>query len=535
MGEAPPPLADDGVLQGFEKGGPNDPTVTFEALRKQLAQCKEEFSPWGWQDYIVEFTDRMDAEMRLRALNALPGSGEEVKDGVVQGTPVWQERLDKILLVEHLKKKIMQSHTVMTEANDLLLKANAWLVKNSDLADSFSYYIRHVPPSQYDKLDLLRLKLEKKRKEVKEAREHHEDYLITQYRQRDAFLKKTLAHLNVSSNMRLKDDVFLSWSFTTNSIQLKSSRHAKACLELRCTRLETGYAALAEELEESRRVFKEELDAMTADRDKFKKLYNRMVEAHERAKRDLEATKGTVEGMQQMITVLSSEKTLLEKKVLDLEEEIQKLLKQIEELRELVSRLREEIRRECQLMKGTELALLDARKEIARQEDIASELEAKVDRAVDTEVRLRDDIDTLQIEVTAALAQVAPYAEKLETEEALRHTIEEERDRAVDMALRNEEELIKMVERCTAQIWATQEKARRDLNEFKEVELDKVKTEFKRKTDIILRRNEMLEREVAIGDELAPHMNVLNPLQVDASKICAICRRILVYDGTLQL
>ena len=35
--------------------------------------------------------ERMDAEKRLRSLNALPGSGLEPKDGVVQGTPMWQE------------------------------------------------------------------------------------------------------------------------------------------------------------------------------------------------------------------------------------------------------------------------------------------------------------------------------------------------------------------------------------------------------------------------------------------------------------
>merc|ERR1719161_1070694 len=114
----------------YEKGGPNDPTVTFRGLNDQLVLCKEEFSPWGWREYIADFHEKMDAEKRLRALNALPGSGAEPKDGVVQGTPVWQERLDKIMLVEHLKKKIMQAHTRMDLGSDLLLKSHAWLVKN---------------------------------------------------------------------------------------------------------------------------------------------------------------------------------------------------------------------------------------------------------------------------------------------------------------------------------------------------------------------------------------------------------------------
>merc|ERR1719329_388276 len=99
------------LANAWEAGGPNDPTVAFKALNSQLHDVKEELSPWGWRAYHTEFVDRQQAERRLRALAAMPGSGSEPSDGIIQGTPLWQERLDHLLLVEHLKKKIMIAHS----------------------------------------------------------------------------------------------------------------------------------------------------------------------------------------------------------------------------------------------------------------------------------------------------------------------------------------------------------------------------------------------------------------------------------------
>merc|ERR1719386_203388 len=94
----------------WEEGGPNDPNVTFKGLSSTLVIVKEELSPWGWRAYTTEFYERKEADRKLRALNALPDSGAEPEDGVIEGTPLWQERLDKMLLVEHLKKKLMKGH-----------------------------------------------------------------------------------------------------------------------------------------------------------------------------------------------------------------------------------------------------------------------------------------------------------------------------------------------------------------------------------------------------------------------------------------
>eukprot|EP00435_Cladocopium_sp_Y103_P039324 s278_g10.t1 len=142
-------------LLEYSEGGPNDPRTTFNDLRKWLTAVKEELSPWGWQAYDAEFRERMQAEKKLYAMNGLPNSGAEPKDGVIQGTPLWQERLDQMLLVEHLKRKVMVAHTAFTEATDLLLKSHAWLVKDSLLADKFAECISRVPPSQHDRIDIL--------------------------------------------------------------------------------------------------------------------------------------------------------------------------------------------------------------------------------------------------------------------------------------------------------------------------------------------------------------------------------------------
>eukprot|EP00928_Gymnodinium_smaydae_P022044 TRINITY_DN18641_c0_g2_i2.p1 TRINITY_DN18641_c0_g2~~TRINITY_DN18641_c0_g2_i2.p1 ORF type:complete len:300 (-),score=72.44 TRINITY_DN18641_c0_g2_i2:193-1092(-) len=279
----------------WERGGADDPVKCFADLNRQLLLCKEEFSPWGWRVWVAEFAEKFEAEKRLRAMNALPQSGAEKKDGVVQSTPVWQERLDKMLLVEHLKLKVMTAHTRMVDGIELLLKAYAWLVKNPLLADAFSHCIRHIPASQFDRVDLLQKKLEEKRKQLKEAREHHEDYLITQMRQRDAYLKLTTKHQRTSNELWILDDVVLSWKEHTLRMRILRESHANASLQLRCAQLQSANTALQEDVQEKERQFKDALQWMTEDRDAYKKKYKRMVEAHERAKRDLEASQGTAE------------------------------------------------------------------------------------------------------------------------------------------------------------------------------------------------------------------------------------------------
>eukprot|EP00929_Paragymnodinium_shiwhaense_P051316 TRINITY_DN25834_c0_g1_i1.p1 TRINITY_DN25834_c0_g1~~TRINITY_DN25834_c0_g1_i1.p1 ORF type:complete len:526 (+),score=135.85 TRINITY_DN25834_c0_g1_i1:149-1726(+) len=524
-----------GDFNFLDKGGANDPCVTFAKLNDALVLCKEEFSPWGWREYLAEFHERMEAEKRLRALNNLPGSGAQPKDGVIQGTPMWQERLDKMLLIEHLKRKLMVAHERMIVGTDLLLKSHAALVKNPLLADKFSFCIRHVPESKFDRLDILQNKLEEKRRLLKEAREHHEDYLITERRNRDNYLKRTTVHQRHHNNIWLLDDVFLSWYAATMKGQLTDLRRTHECMEDRNHRLETGKAALQEELDERTRQMTEALDNMTAEKNKFEKLYQRMVQAHEKAKRDLEATKGTAEGMKNMILVLSQEKTALEFKVQDLEEEKARMIKQLAELRDLVAQLRAEIRRECLIMKDTELALLATRKDLEKTEGLNYDLEVRLDRAVSLEVRLRDDIDTLQCELFAEKERRLMVEDELNTERALTKTVEEERDDCLHLTRTMEVQMKKNYEECYRQIWAIREKARRDLEAFKQGELQNVKDEFRKKTEAILRRNAILEKELAIGEEVINQIPALNALPVDDSKMCSLCRKVISYEGNMQM
>merc|ERR1740121_3343563 len=94
-----------------------------------------------------------------------------------------------MLLVEHLKKKLMLAHGEFVESAELLLKCHAWLVKEGPLADKFVVSITHVPASKSERLDLLQQALQKSRKETRDLREAFEDFRI-QLRISDKYCQK---------------------------------------------------------------------------------------------------------------------------------------------------------------------------------------------------------------------------------------------------------------------------------------------------------------------------------------------------------
>merc|ERR1711957_1040502 len=125
-------------------------------------------------------------------------------------------------------------------------------------------------------------------------------------------------------------------------------------MEVRGMQLQSGMAALQEEYNESARQWGEEKDALTADRDKFKASYYRMVKAHEQAKADLERTRGTAEGQANLIMVLTQEKAMLEQKVEELEDDKRRMTRQLADLRDELAKMKTEIRRLGTQMRDTE-------------------------------------------------------------------------------------------------------------------------------------------------------------------------------------
>mmetsp|Transcript_110438 Transcript_110438/g.312365 ORF Transcript_110438/g.312365 Transcript_110438/m.312365 type:complete len:527 (+) Transcript_110438:108-1688(+) len=518
-------------LLKYEEGGPNDPNVTFNGLRTQLTQVKEELSPWAWKAYSADFRDRQKAEKKLQALNRLPGSGVEPKDNILQGTPLWQERLDTMMLVEHLKTKLMTAHTVFSDATELLLKSHVWLVKEPLLSDRFVNCITHVPPSQFERIDVLQDKIVAQKRELDDLRNEYEDFQITLQRNREAFLQRTEDNQDISLPRRLSDDVVLAWSYRAQREQVLRLTEVREVLQARVASLEAAYAAKSEDFEESLRQWDEERQALTLDRDKYKKLYNKMMRAHEQAMEDLKETQGTAEGQVKMIQTLSVEKSRLTDQVEQLEDDKKRLSKQLADARDEIAKLRQEVRRLGQQMRGSETALVNTRHRVGVLEGVERALGGRLDESAAREARLMDDLAVSRCETDAARAGARELRAELAGEAELRGSVEDERDSFMGSLRDLERRYVQTVENAHNTVQALKEKAARELEEFKTTELARVKEEFRVKTDKIKQRNELLEREVALSENLGPHLATLNPLSMDDSRLCSVCKRTIVFEG----
>lgn len=522
------------ALPSYERGGPNDPTVAFEGLRAQLALAKEELSPWGWRAYCQEFRQRQEAERRLRALSALPDSGSEPKDGIVKGTPMWVERLDHLLLVEHLKTKIMVAHNRFNDCSEFFLKCYTWLVKDYLLADLFITFITTVPESVHDRVDYLQSQLEESRKEAINIRHEFEDYIVDLRRKREDYVQKTMANFRVRNKRMLYDDIVISWSFRAQREQVLALRDTRNTLEARVFTLESDFASKTEELEESRRMWTGHKLALEQDRDMYKKKWQQMVKAHQQAIEDLKRTEGTAEGQKQMILVLSQEKSMLEHRVEELEDDKRRMTKMIADLREELAKMREECRRLVEQAKDTEQVLLYTRMEVGNLEERQESLEVKLDELGLMEATHREAIHFWQQEAARWKQTSAEVRQELADEQQARANVEAVRDGLLDKVAGLEAKLVQVVEDCRRDVQRVNDKAAEDLRIFKETELKRVEEEFNRKTEAIMRRNDILEREVAVGDTVGPHLQTLRPLGVDESILCSMCKRAVVFEGAIR-
>jgi len=437
-----------------------------------------------------------------------------------------------MLLAEHLKKRLMTAHGEFVEASELILKSHTWLVRQALLADRFVVSITHVPTAKSERLDLLQEALMKTRQDVKDVKEAFEDYKLDLKMKREQYRQKIIANQDIALRRQLSEQATISWSYAAQrSIALRLSQ-VRRVQESRILGLELGLASKSEDLLESQRQWNEEKKALTADRDKFKKLYARMVKAHEQAMEDLNQSKGTAEDMAKTIQVLSVEKHRLTEQVKDLEEDKRRLTKQVADLRDEVAILKKEIRRYGSLLKGGETALVQARAETERFRLHQQETEAKLQEACTLEASLRDQLVTSQREAIAANLRVARGLEEFRREESIRISIEGERDRLLEGTRKLEAALTRTLSEANLTISDLLDRANRELEQFKNYELAKVKEQFAARIEELERKNRMLMDEVTLADEVAPHIPVLNPLVADRSKLCASCRKAFVFEGT---
>jgi len=517
----------------WEVGGPNDPTVAFKDLNECLHEVKEELSPWGWRAYHTEFNERQTAERRLRALASMPGSGSEPCDGVIKGTPLWQERLDHLLLVEHLKKKIMVAHSKFNDASELFLKSHGWLVQDYNLADLFVKFITTVPESAHDRVDYLQAQLEQSRRDVLNKTHEMEDFVETLRRQREEFVKRTLVHLALRNKKVTKDDILVSWKYTAQREKLLALRSRNETLQARVLSVEMEASESTEFLWESQRRWTEEKAGLIKERDEYKKKWTKMVKAHEQALADLKRTEGTAEGMKNTIMTLSQEKAELESMNEVLEEEKRVMAKQLAELRDELAKIRQEVRRITAQLKETEAVLVDLRLEVDRLDSDRLSLEARLDDAAVIEVTLREEVVRWKAEHAASENRSKTLRVDLADTQQTVRDLEALRDELLESIDDLKAEVQRIIGECKLEVARMKGKCKQEIEDFRQGELVRVKAEFQAKTDIIIRRNDMLEKEVKVGDALGPHLSVLAPLNNDSSKICPLCRKIVVYEGGL--
>lgn len=530
-------MAQNPLLNGlpkWEKGGPNDPTVAFYGLNSALFLCKDHLTPWAWRAYADDFRSRQKAEKKLTALNNLPGSGAEPKDGIIQGTPLWQERLDTMLLIEHLKEKVMAAHTEFSEAITWLLKCHAWLVKDSLLADEFVDCITHIPPSKHDMIDALQRALAASRKECDDLRAEFDDFKVDLATKREIYLQKTVDNQVNTIRRKYFDDTVVGWSFETQRAQTARHREARRVLEARVLDLETAFVARTEELLETTRQFEEEKRLLEEDRDMWKKKYNKMLKAHEQAMEDLKEAGDSVEKQAQMIQVLSIEKSRLTDEVEQLKEDKRRMAKQLDELRQELSAIKKEFRILGQQMRDLESVLYAERDESFRLGFVREELEMRLNHSGRLEATLRTQLMASRKEAKAKSRQNEEYREQLSAAGRTRTSLETERDMVLQTVRDLELELKETVLDWRKKFKDAKEKAKADLEHFKTSELGRVLDDFKRRTDALQRRNAHLEREVAMGDALGAHLAVLNPLSVDDSVVCQSCRKAMVFEGSVK-
>eukprot|EP00913_Durusdinium_trenchii_P024553 g23050.t1 len=333
------------------------------------------------------------------------------------------------------------------------------------------------------------------------------------------------------TTLKESDDILVSWRYQCERARATELEGRNFVLVTRVTDLENKMVTTQEDLEEAARQWEEQRSALEADRDEYKRLYEKFLAAHERAMAELEDTQAC---LLLIFTPASKDK--------------KRMAKQLSELRDEVAKLKTELRRLAGQLRDGEVALLLARVNAEKLKAEAKGLEETIpadseglsrpslrrllQESSRREAELLDRLQAVQAAADARGLRLLelegpgnePDAENepsLDTaahigivpaERRLRHHLERERDELLAFTRDLDTELVKVKKECYFTVQDIKKKAAQDLEDFKTTELAKAKSDFKREVEDVQRQRDMLRKEVEVADALGPHLPTLNPL-----------------------
>lgn len=485
---------------------------TFDLLRGQLGVVKNELSPFGWIQYNANYQEQQAAQKKMK--NEMTYSNDP--PDAQEGTPLWQERFDQIMLCENLKKKLMETNKAFGEASSLVMKSHHFLAKNTHLADSFAHAITHIPESTHDQVEVLQVNLTNTKKELQETKENFYLFQKATKKKWQTMLDNIEAREERRHAEQNLSDAFSGFGYGCQHEAALALR--EECLNLKEV-LQTFKERLANTLKEfadAREQWAEEKDELTKDRDRYKAMHEKQMRAAEQALKDLKKSQESGEDKDKQLMKLTQERLNLAAKVEDLEYQIKQLTTKLEETEEklrqttaLLDQTTEELRKttieknlkraeEARLgaaIEALEVALVDGRAELARvraaaaarEEELLEEMRIANEEADKRETALKE-------ELASEIKQKEAFMEAL-------HSSEEERKELVA-------ELEWTKEDCERRIKETEERCAKELKDT----VDALNKKWTEETAGIKKRCAILEHEVGKADSLLPHLSTLNPL-----------------------
>lgn len=506
---------------------------TFDELRGKLGEVKNELSPYGWIEYNANYGEQQAAAKKMK--NEMTYSDN--RPDAQEGTPLWQERFDQIMLTEHLKKKMMQAQKAFSEASGLMMKSHHFLSKNTYLADSFAHAITHIPESTHDQVELLQVNLTKTKDELKETKETFYLFQRSQQQKWNNMLDKLSARFTARYADQDLADAFEGFGYGCQREAALALREECANLKARVAELEENLAQTTKEFKDSKKQWAKEKEELETDRDRYKAMHEKQMKAAEQALKDLKRSNASNEDKDKQLQRLTTERLNLAAKVEDLEYQIKMLNKKLEETEAELSETKaelektgEELRRNTIRMNvslgeqarltaavdALETALINGRAELAEVRQASADRENELLQEIED---IKEEEERQKEALRAELAQEIKLKE--DTQEALASSEAERKDLMAELEWTKED--------CERQIRENNEKWKKELEDT----VAKMNRDFERETAKLRKRNAILEHETGKADSLLPHLSTLNPLpQPDkGSTRCLHCKRYVTFQG----
>lgn len=506
-----------------------DPEAVFKQLRETLGECKDDLTPYGWRVYFAEFHERVAAEKRLKTLAARAEADDDEIGGLIEGTPLFQEKFDAMLHAEHLKSKILEAHSKFGEAADLMMKCHSLLAMDFLLSDKFCQAITYVPDSKHDQVELVYRQVEQKKKELKELQDDFDTFRADTQRGRDFALRKA-AEVSKNKAIRLLQIIiFAEWNWQGQREQVLRLQGEKVELVAHSERLQENLTAKCAELAEKTALWAEEKSQLEAELAKYKRLHEKQLAAAKQAMEEAGRRKQEGQDKDSQILQLINEKTALISTVETLEEELVEKRRTIAKLDDNLAEERLRFARLEERLRETEADLAASRERVEHMLRVEAELREQIARGLEREAQLQLNLEISRNGADESERRCAALRLELAEEQQARLRVEEHLASVRSDLRRSEELLVETKLENARRVKEIEAKWKKDFEEQER----RLKADFEAQTIAIRERNVMLEREVALGEGVLPHLSVLRPLGVDMSQVCVSCKKVLVYEGEI--